>query len=327
MVYTLRMRSLPLLAAVAVLSAQTPLPAPPPPGGLQVLLCGTGSPLPDATRAGSCVAILAAGQMILLDSGPGSWRNIAVANLPGGSLSAVFLTHYHSDHMGGLGETITQSWIAGRAQPLDVYGPPGVERVVKGFVEAYALDASYRTEHHTEQYMPSRAAGAVAKTIPAGDLVRVFERNGLVVKAFAVPHEPASPAVGYRVEFGGNIVVFTGDAAASPAITKAAAGADLLLHDALNKGLIRMAAAGLSSQGRARQAKMLGDTLTYHASPEEAARTAAEAKAKKLVLTHCVPPPNQPPAEQAFLRGLADIFPGEIVIARDGMKFDLPPKP
>ncbi|MBX9600443.1 MAG: MBL fold metallo-hydrolase [Bryobacteraceae bacterium] len=265
--------------------------------------------------------------MILLDSGPGSWRNIAVANLPAGALTAVFLTHYHSDHMGGLGEAMTQSWIAGRAQPLEVYGPAGVERVVNGFVEAYALDASYRTEHHTEQYMPSRAARAVAKTIPAGDLSPVFERSGLVVKAFAVPHEPATPAVGYRVEFGGNIVVFTGDAAASPAIAKAAAGADLLLHDALNKGLIRMAAAALGSQGRARQAKMIADTLTYHASPEEAARIAAEAKVKKLVLTHCVPPPNQPAVEQAFLRGLAGIFPGEIVIARDSMKFDLPPRP
>src|SRR5579872_4667334 len=97
-------------------------------GKLHVILCGTGSPLPDAERAGSCTAVIAAGQVILIDVGPGSWRKALVSNVPGQLLSAVLLTHYHSDHIGDLGEAMTMSWANGRAQPLDVYGPPGVER-------------------------------------------------------------------------------------------------------------------------------------------------------------------------------------------------------
>jgi ribonuclease BN (tRNA processing enzyme) len=70
---------------------------------------------------------------------------------------------------------------------------------------------------------------------------------------------------------------------------------------------------------------MVRDTLTCHASPAEAARTAAEAKVETLVVFPCVPPPHGP-VEAMITRGLAEIFPGRIVIARDGMTFDLPPK-
>src|ERR1041385_2879126 len=71
-------------------------------GKLHVILCGTGSPLPDPDRAGSCVAVVAGGQVILVDVGPGSWRKAMVANVPGQALSAIFLTHFHSDHFGDL---------------------------------------------------------------------------------------------------------------------------------------------------------------------------------------------------------------------------------
>lgn len=298
-------------------------------GGLHVLLCGTGSPMPDANRAGACIAVAAAGQVILLDAGPGSWRALQVANWPTGSLAAVFLSHYHSDHIGGLGEAITQSWIAGRAQPLMVHGPGAVDAVVKGFNAAYAPDASYRTAHHTPELMPPAAAPAAPRgfaTPETGKVAVVFERNGLKVSAFRVSHDPATPAVGYKVEFAGRSLVYSGDTAYDAAIAKHAAGADLLLHDTLEKNLIGMASANLERQGRTRQARMIRDTLTYHASPAEVARTAAEAKVETLVLFHCVPPPNGP-LEAAFTRGLAEIFGGRIVIARDGMTFDFAPKP
>ena len=116
--------------------------------------------------------MLAGGEFVLVDVGPGSWETVATSGLPTGDLSAMLLTHFHSDHIGDLGEAITQSWIAGRARPLDVYGPTGTERVVAGFDQAYAADAQYRTAHHGEQFMPAGAAAA-ALTCPESQ----FERS------------------------------------------------------------------------------------------------------------------------------------------------------
>ena len=88
----------------------------------------TGSPLPDPIRAQACTAIIAGGEFVLVDTGSGSWRKVAVNSLPAQNLSAILITHFHSDHIGDLGEALMQSWAAGRNHKLDVYGPPEIGR-------------------------------------------------------------------------------------------------------------------------------------------------------------------------------------------------------
>ena len=280
-------------------------------GQLHVVLCGTGSPLPDANRAQACTAIIAGNEFVLVDTGSGSWRKVALNNLPAPNLRAVLLTHFHSDHIGDLGETIMQSWAAGRNQKLNVYGPPGVEKVVAGFAQAYALDTDYRVLHHGEQIMPRAVAGAVAQPIKLKSddaAALVFARNGLKVLAFKVNHDPISPAYGYRFEYKGRVVVVSGDTAKSDNLAQHAAGADLLIHEVIVKNLLQFAAGNLEKVGNVRRAKMSRDIITYHASPVEAAEVAAAAKAETLVFTHIVPPPNSPQIEQALTRGVSDVF-------------------
>ena len=164
---------------------------------MHVFLIGTGSPLPDATRASACTAIFAGGEFVLVDIGPGAWRKVALNNLPAQNLSAVLLTHFHSDHLGDLGEATMQSWVAGRKKALDIYGPPGIEKVVGGFAQAYSLDTEYRIKHHGEGNLPRIAAGMLAHPVnlkSAGTNALVFERNGLKIEAFKVEHDPATPA-------------------------------------------------------------------------------------------------------------------------------------
>ncbi|MFN0120400.1 MAG: MBL fold metallo-hydrolase [Blastocatellia bacterium] len=298
-------------------------------GQLHVILVGTGSPLVDATRAASCVAIIAGGQVILVDTGPGSWRKFGPLGIPQEAVGTVLLTHFHSDHFGDLGEVMTMSWTSGRPKPLQVYGPPGVDRVVAGFNQAYAQDIDYRVAHHGEKALPRAAAGAQARVIKPGkpgEAMPVFEQNGVRVIAFAVEHDPVKPAYGYRIDYQGRSVVISGDTLKSANLTKHAAGADLLLHDAMARDILSMGAANLERAGQTRRAGMVRDILTYHASTADAAATAAAANVETLVLTHLVPVPATPMIEQAFTRGLAEIFKGKVVLAKDGLRFDLPPK-
>ncbi len=297
---------------------------------LQVVICGSGSPLPDATRAAACTAVIAGGEFVIVDSGPGSWEVLDLANLPIGRLSAVLLTHFHSDHIGGLGEATTQSWIAGRAKPLAVYGPEGVERVVAGFAEAYASDVDYRVAHHGEGYLPRAAAPAEAHGVALGDApdasATVFERNGLKVTMFRVDHEPVRPAVGYRFDFAGRSVVVSGDTVKSASLTLHAKGADVLIHEALQKELIGRGVAAAARLGLERLAKLAGDIPDYHTSPVEAAEVARDAGVGELVFTHLVPSPNNFLTRRLFLAGVSDVYKGKVVIAEDGLRISLPPR-
>src|SRR5882724_12865235 len=71
---------------------------------LRVLLCGTSAPLPHPTRAKACVAVFAAGRFWVVDTGPGSWNRMALLGVDPTRIGGVMFTHYHSDHIGDLGE-------------------------------------------------------------------------------------------------------------------------------------------------------------------------------------------------------------------------------
>src|ERR1700722_11034512 len=103
------------------------------PDGLHVGLCGSGSPFPDPTRAGPCVVVVAGQRLFVIDAGDGSARNLNLMGLSPGRIEAVFLTHFHSDHIDGLGALMLQRWgTGGNTTPLPVYGPIGGEHEVAG---------------------------------------------------------------------------------------------------------------------------------------------------------------------------------------------------
>jgi ribonuclease Z len=296
-------------------------------GALHVVLCGTGSPLPSAERAGPCTAILAGGHFLLVDAGPGANDRMGLLRLPRESIDAVLLTHFHSDHIGELGETAMQSWALGRPAPLPVYGPPGVEDVVAGFELAYARDTRYRVLHHGADLMPpqARPLRAVPVTAPAEGEVVVFEDGPLRVSAFAVNHAPVTPAYGYRIDFSGRSVVLSGDTAPTDNLTAAARGADLLVHEALAAPLVEAAHVAAAEAGLERRARIAHDIQGYHTTPVQAAGIAKRAGVRLLVLNHLVPPPDNALLRRLFLRGVSDAWDGEVLLGEDGMHFALPP--
>ncbi|MBC7917130.1 MAG: MBL fold metallo-hydrolase [Rhodoferax sp.] len=300
------------------------------PDGLHVGLCGTGSPFPDPTRAGPCTAIIAGKRLFIVDVGEGSARNLGTMGIPASKIEAILLTHFHSDHIDGLGPFLLQRWGVGTFNtPTPIYGPTGVDKVVDGFRAAYALDFGYRVAHHTEKVMPPGGSGG--KGIPfalppvgQGDQVVVLEDADLKITAFRVNHAPIEPAVGYRIDYKGRSVVISGDTRKTPALVAAAKNADLLVHEALQPTMVNVLQAEFESKQMPNMGQVMHDILNYHATPEEAAEVAHSANVQQLVFSHIVPPLPFKYAYPAFVGDSAKFFKGPITVGEDGMLFSLP---
>lgn len=297
------------------------------PDGLNVVICGSGGPMPDGQRGAPCTAVIAGKRLFIVDTGEGAARTLGRlgVNAPD---TTVLLTHFHSDHFDGLGNVVLQHWVGFNATaPLPLYGPAGVERIAAGFNEAYAMDAGYRTAHHGDPVAPPSGAGLQARpfVIPEGqDSVVILNDGGLKITAFRVDHGPVKPAVGYRFDYKGRSVVVSGDTSITPTTAAQAKGADLLLHDALDPELTRVLQDTSTAAGKPKRAKIFADIPDYHASPEEIARLADKAGVKALVLTHVVPPLPLRGLEVIFRGDAGKIFKGPLWIARDGDLFSLP---
>jgi len=296
--------------------------------GLYAVLCGTGSPLPDVHRAGPCIAVSAGKHFFIVDAGQGSTRNALLMHLPLEKADAILLTHFHSDHIADLGEMMLQRWTRSSSQtPIDVIGPAGVEQVVGGINLAYRLDTGYRVAHHGPETMPPTGAGGIARPfeLPAepGASVAVFDQDGLRVTAFRVDHRPVVPAVGYRFDYTGRSLVISGDTVYSESLLEHAKGADVLFHDALNAAMIQLVNASAALVNLPSAAKVTHDIPSYHATPEDAARIAAEAHVKHLILYHVIPPfPRL--LKNLFIGDARRYFKGPLTVGEDGMRVFLP---
>lgn len=315
--------------AAAVASAQNPLArqlqaqdaasaALAEPDALRVFVCGSSSPLgANPAREQACVAVLAGGRLFLVDVGDGANTNLQLGGLPMERLHTVFLTHFHSDHIASIPDVNLGSWVAGREQPLVVAGPEGVATVVEGLNLAYSLDRKYRVAHHGEELIAPRNGVLSARTLTPGV---VFDEGGVRVTAFPVEHPPIEPAFGYRFDFGGRSVVISGDTNKTQSLIDAAKGVDVLLHDAMALGVVKMLQTAREQSGGDRLAKVLADIQTYHAPTTDIAELAQAAGVRQLVLYHLVPGVDNPMITGQFLEGM----PEGTVLASDGLLFELP---
>jgi ribonuclease Z len=297
--------------------------------GLHVVLIGTGSPMPDPSRAGPSTAVIAGDEVYVIDSGGGTPRNMGEMRLAPARVKAVFLTHLHSDHIDGLGELAMQRWAGGgHSTPLRVYGPEGTQQVTDGFEQAYQIDSVFRVTHHGQDVLPQSGFGMVASTVKMAideDTYPVLETDsGLKVTAFKVDHDPVNPAMGYRFDYKGRSVTLTGDTAFDPRISAVAKGTDILVHEALNAEMVTEIETAMKEAGNQRLGQIMFDIKNYHATPVEAAETAQTADAGALVFSHIVPALPSPALYPYFLKGTGEVYDGPIVMGEDGMMLSLP---
>ncbi|TPE61765.1 MBL fold metallo-hydrolase [Sandaracinobacter neustonicus] len=296
------------------------------PDGLHAAFCGTGSPMPDPERAGPCLAIIAGKRLIVVDAGEGAARNLQLMGLPAARIDRVLLTHFHSDHIDGLGPLGMQRWVNAHAtQPLILQGPVGVGEVAAGFNGAYRQDSTYRTAHHGAALVPPSGFGFSPRAFALqGGRGVVLNEGGLKITAFDVDHSPVHPAVGYRFDYKGRCITVSGDTAPSEAVAQMAKDCDLLVHEALQPRLTRVLVQAAKDAGNTGLAQLLSDIETYHTTPEQAADIAQKAGVKALALTHIVPPLRLRGLEGEFLGDARGRFHGELWIASDRDLLSLP---
>lgn len=240
---------------------------------IEVTLLGTGTPLPDANRAGPSTLVRAGSASFLIDAGRGVVMRAAAAASGANQLTAVLLTHLHSDHITDLGDLVTTRWITTfEPSPLVVVGPPGTLDVTTAILESLTADIGYRTTHHADLDGPPPVD---VREVGPGV---VWDDGEVVVRAAATDHRPVEPTLAYRIEYAGHAVVIAGDTVPCATLDELCAGADALVITAIRRDVLETI-----------PLPRLQDILDYHSSVEDAAETATRAGVSTLVLTHYVP--------------------------------------
>lgn len=254
-----------LAAPIVSASAQT----------LRVTLLGTGTPIPTAERFGPSTLVEAGGQQLLFDCGRGVPIRLAQLHVPIGQLTAVFLTHLHSDHLVGLPDLWLTGWLANpqfghRVQPMRLYGPRGTKDMADALRTAFAADLRIR---EADEHLPPAGAMITATEFEEG---LVYDSAGVRVTAFVVDHgDLIKPAFGFRVDYAGHSVVLSGDTRPTENLVRYAQHADLLIHEvAMGR------AAGQAN------AAALARVLAHHSSPESAGREFARIRPGLAVYSH-----------------------------------------
>jgi ribonuclease Z len=267
---------------------------------IEITLLGTGNPLPDADRAGPATLVRTGGSTFLVDAGRGVVMRAAAAGSGPNQLTAVLLTHLHSDHITDLSDLVTTRWITTFSpSPLSVIGPPGTAAVVDGVLQSLVPDIAYRTTHHEDLEGPPPVH---VREVCEGVVLEVGE---VVVRVAPTDHRPVEPTIAFRIEHAGIAVVVAGDTVPCTTLDELCAGADALVITAIRKDVL----AGIPLP-------RLPDVLDYHSSVEQAAQTAERAGISTLVLTHYVPA-LVPGTEQEWRALAAPHFSGRVELGND----------
>lgn len=267
---------------------------------MKVTLLGTGSPIPDANRAGPATLVQAGPLNLLFDCGRGVLMRLAAAGLLPPLLHHVVLTHLHSDHTTDFNDLVTTRWAMSPIDnPLPVIGPPGTQAYVARVLEMLRDDIGYRLAHHAD--LNWEPGVAVTEALDG----EVFADEGVRLIAAPSDHRPVAPTTAYRIEHDRSAVVIAGDTIPCPGLDRLCAGADVYVQTVIRPDLVR-----------AIPSPRLQDIHDYHSTIEQAAQTAARAGVRTLVLTHPVPAPF-PGTEPEWVAEAEPHFDGEIILAAD----------
>ena len=185
-----------------------------------VTFAGSGDAFGSGGRYQACIHVRgpAAGP-ILVDCGATSLTAIKHLGLDPGEIAAVFVSHLHGDHFGGLPFLILDQQFSGRTRPLAIAGPKGTASRLREAMECLFPGSSAVSRRFSTEI--TELAPGTGRTV-----------CGVKARAWAADHPSGAPALIWRLDIAAKVIAYTGDTAWTPAVTDAAAGADLLIAEA-----------------------------------------------------------------------------------------------
>ena len=244
------------------------------PASFKVVLVGTGvGPLVNLKQFGASTLVEAGGERFLFDCGRGATLRLTQVGVPIGSISRLFLTHLHSDHVVQIPDLLLTGWAGGGRQiPLEVWGPVGTRDMMDHIQQAFAFDIRVRRD--VDESFPGEGIKVLSHDIQEGI---VFDERGVKVTAFLVDHGAVKPAFGYRVDYGGHSVALSGDTRVSENLVRFAQGVDVLVHEVVDAAAVR---------ARSGDPRGLERIVSHHTTPEQAGEVFARVKPRLAVYSH-----------------------------------------
>ncbi|HEY2813274.1 MAG TPA: MBL fold metallo-hydrolase [Acidimicrobiales bacterium] len=281
-----------------------------------VTLTGTGVPHPSPGRAGPGVLVRHGATALQVDTGRGTVLRLADAGCALHELSAVLLTHVHSDHVIDLADVVMTRWLQGTlhpAGPLPIVAVDGdTTRFAAAMLDAYSADIAVRVQHVQPAPPALDIRPFALPTVPVE--VWCSDDGEVRVEAVAVHHEPVAEAVAYRVTTPAAVVVISGDTRVCDEVLDLARGADLLVHEACRTTVMRSLIEGTPFE----------HIFDYHADTVALGALAKTAGVGHLVLTHLIPPPTNDDDAAAFAADVrAGGYEGNLTVGHDLLTVEL----
>ena len=294
--------------------------------GSRLITLGTSAgPPPRAHRAQSSNLLTVNGTHYIIDAGDGVARRLAKAGINVCEIGIVFITHHHDDHTAGLGTLLSVAWDQQRTKPIDVYGPPRTEELVKAAVQYFTISAEIRIADGGRSV-------PIAHVFFGHDVGTGVIYQDANIKVTAVEnshfafHEGAAAgkhkSYAYRFEMPDRVIVFTGDTGASDAVTELAKGADLLVTETSS---CQSRMQEMSEDGRwqamspAEQAGITRQMTQGHMTLDEIGEMAARANVKTVVLSHLTH--KRDGDYTSWAEEVKKYFSGQVIVAKDLMEF------
>jgi ribonuclease Z len=297
---------LPVLAVFA--PSATPQPPNTAKQEMRVTLVGTGGgPGVNLERFGISTLVDAGSTRLLFDCGRASTVRMAQMGIPLNSVSKLFVTHLHSDHVIGIPDLYLTPWAAtGRKAPFEVWGPEGTTAMMNGMQQAFAFDI------HIRRDVDEKFAGDGIR-VESHDVREgvVFNQSGVRVTAFLVDHGPVAPAYGYRVDYNGRSVALSGDTTRSANLMRVAKGVDVLVHEAIDAEAFRASAA---SRNQTRE--QVESIIAHHTTQDQVVEVLAAVQPRLVVFSHA-------PGTEAFMSHVRSRYAGRVESGDDMMTIDV----
>lgn len=276
--------------------------------GTRVILLGTGGgPRPNKKANQTSLVFLVNNVPYVVDCGGGVSRQLAFSDIPLRNIKNIFITHHHSDHNLEYGNLIYNAWASGFKGRIDTYGPPPIEKMTKLFFELNKYDIDIR--------IPDEGRPPLVPMIHVHEFAQggpVMEDGNVKVTAALVNHPPVVPSFAYRFDTKDRSIVFSGDTTPCDNLVKLAQGADMLIHEVINKQALGRLMARIPNADR-----LLEHIVASHTTLEDVGKVAKACGVKKLVLTHFVPVDDPTLTEEMWREPVVKEFKGEVVVGRD----------